>query len=78
MGRYINIKLALEKIAGPKKTIVSLPVHPRRAKISVKMAIGRTKVLDLISSKTEFLMTWLVSCSQHFKFELDPRIVSTS
>ena len=65
MGRYINIKLALEKIAGPKKTIVSLPVHPRRAKISVKMAIGRTKVLDLTSSKTEFL-TWLVSCSQHF------------
>ena len=46
--------------------------------MSVKMAIGRTKVLDLISSKTEFLMTWLVSCSQHFKFELDPRIVSTS
>ena len=44
-----------EKIEGPRKTIVSLPVQPSRMKMRVKIDIGITKVLDWISSKTELL-----------------------
>ena len=40
---------------GPRKTIVSFPVQPRRMKMRVKIDIGIRKVLDLISSKTELL-----------------------
>ena len=40
---------------GPRKTIVSLPVQPRRMKMRVKIDIGIRKVLDWISSKTELL-----------------------
>ena len=53
-----------EKMEGPRKTMVSLPVQPRRMKMRVKMAIGITKVLDRISSKTE-LFPWAFSSSQH-------------